>query len=85
VKISLTPICQATFVVMKKKLVETPIFVRPNFNKTFILDVEWSIKSVGIIMSQKSKRQAEVAYANKRISPIQKIFHPMEGKCYALI
>jgi len=38
---------------MKEKLVETPILVRPNFNKTFILDVEWSIKNVGIIMSQK--------------------------------
>jgi hypothetical protein len=48
-------------------LVETPILVRPNFNKT--LDVEWSIKSVGIIMSQKLGRQ-EVAYANKRLSHI---------------
>ncbi len=55
---------------MKKKLVETPILVRPNFNKTFILDVEWSIKSVGIIMSQKSRRREEVAYANKGLSPI---------------
>jgi hypothetical protein len=44
--------------------------VRPNFKKTFILDVEWSIKSVGIIMSQKLGRQEEVDYANKGLLPI---------------
>lgn len=35
-----TPICQTTFVTLKRKLVETPIVVRPDFSKTFILDVD---------------------------------------------
>jgi hypothetical protein len=35
-----TPICQATFVTLKRKLVETPIVVRLHFSKTFILDVD---------------------------------------------
>ncbi len=35
-----TPICQATFVALKRRLVEAPILVRPNFNKPFILDVD---------------------------------------------
>ncbi len=36
------------------------------FNKPFILDVDWSIMGVGAILSQKSRRQKQViAYARK--------------------
>jgi hypothetical protein len=35
-----TPICQIVFVTLKKRLVEAPILVRPDFNKPFILDVD---------------------------------------------
>jgi len=34
--------------------VETPVLVGPNFTKSFILDVNWSIRGVGAILSQKS-------------------------------
>ncbi len=57
-----------------------------NFLKTFILDVEWSIKGVGAIYSQENGKQKQViAYANKSLMPLQKHCHPMEGECYALI
>ncbi len=81
-----TPICHSTFIVLKRKLVEAPILVKPNFNKSFILDVDWSIKGVGAILSQKVRRQEQViTYANKGLSPVHYHFHPMEGECYALI
>jgi len=51
-----TPICMAIFVVLKRRLVEAPILVKPDFNKPFILDVDWSIKGVGTILSQKFGR-----------------------------
>ncbi len=51
-----TPICQATFVTLKKRLVEAPLLVKPDINKPFVLDVDWSIKDVGTILSQKSRR-----------------------------
>ncbi len=61
-----TPICQATFVAVKRRLVEAPIFVRLDFNKPFILDVNWSIKGVGAILSYKSRKQEQViVYASK--------------------
>jgi hypothetical protein len=54
--------------------------------KTFILDVDWSTKGVGAILSQKNGRQKQViVYANKGLTPLQKCYHPMEGECYALI
>jgi hypothetical protein len=34
------PICQITFIALKRRLMETPSLVRPDFNKSFILDVD---------------------------------------------
>lgn len=44
-----------------------------DFLKTFILDVNWSIKGVGAILSQKTRRQEQViTYASKCLTPLQK-------------
>ncbi len=51
-----TPICQTTFIVLKTRLMEAPVLVRLDFNKPFILDVDWSIRGVGVILSQKYGR-----------------------------
>jgi hypothetical protein len=32
-------------------IVEALVLVKPDFNKPFILDVDWSIKGVGAILS----------------------------------
>jgi len=70
---------------LKDALISTPILVRPNFTKVFILDVDWSTQGVGTILSQKeTKNEHVIAYANKGLSLIHKKFHPMEGECYAL-
>ncbi len=62
------------------------MFVRPDFKKPFCLDVDWSPKGVGAILSQKEgKVERVVAYANKGLMSAQRKFHPMEGECYALI
>jgi hypothetical protein len=41
------------FVFKKVVLVFIPIFVKPNFTKAFILDVDWSTRGVGAILLQK--------------------------------
>ncbi len=60
--------------------------MRPNFKEPFFLDVDWSTKGVGAILSQKEGRfEKVIAYASKALTVAQKKFHPMEGECYALI
>jgi hypothetical protein len=57
--------------VLKRRLIETPIMVRLDFNKPFILDVDWSIKGVETILSQKFGRQKQViAYTSKGLFPV---------------
>ncbi len=65
---------------------DAPVLTRPNFKETFWLDVDWSPKDVGAILSQKEgKFERVIAYANKSLIEAQRRFHPMEGECYALI
>jgi hypothetical protein len=78
--------CQRAFNALKKALIGAPILVRPNFKEPFYLDVDWSTKGVGAILSQKEGRfEKVIAYASKALTVAQKKFHPMEGECYALI
>jgi hypothetical protein len=42
---------QQTFEVLKRALVNVPKLVHPNFKKPFCLDVDWSSKGVGAILS----------------------------------
>jgi hypothetical protein len=78
--------CQQAFDSLKKALVDAPILVRPNFQRPFCLNVDWSTKGVGAVLSQKEGRfEKVVAYANKGLTMVQRKFHPMEGECYALI
>jgi hypothetical protein len=49
-----TPICHITFIILKRRLVETPILMRLDFNKPFILDVDWFIRGVGAIFCHKN-------------------------------
>ncbi len=65
---------------------QAPVLVRPNFQEPFFLDVDWSTKGVGAVLSQKEGRfEKVIAYASKALIDVQRKFHPMEGECYALI
>jgi hypothetical protein len=60
--------------------------IKPNFTKFLNLDVDWSIKGMGAIILQRTRKNEQVVtYASKGLSPIQKKFHLMGGECYALI
>ncbi len=77
---------QQAFEALKRALIAASVLVRPDFKKPFCLNVDWSPKGVGAILSQKEgKLERVVAYAGKSLTLAQRKFHPMEGECYALI
>ncbi|KAE9092323.1 hypothetical protein PF010_g17851 [Phytophthora fragariae] len=58
--------CEAAFVQLKRKLVEPPILVYPDFSKRFKLYVDSSKLAVGACLMQTvDGREREVAYASK--------------------
>jgi len=61
--------CQSAFEALKGALVAAPVLIRPDFDKQFCLDVDWSPKGVGAILSQKEgKKERVVAYASKGLT-----------------
>jgi len=61
--------CQQAFQALRTALVEAPILIRPNFKRSFCLDVDWSPKGVGAILSQREgKLEKVVAYASKSLT-----------------
>jgi len=78
--------CQRAFDALKRALVGASILVRPDFKEPFYLDVDWSTKGVGAVLSQREGRfERVIAYASKALTVAQRKFHTMEGECYALI
>jgi len=54
----------------------TPMLLCPNFEKPFILDIDWFIMGVGAMLSQREGRIFFKAQQN---------YHPMEGDYYVMI
>ncbi len=78
--------CEHAYQALKAALVDAPVLTRLNFKQTFWLDVDWSTKGLGAILSQKEgKFERVIAYASKSLTKAQRKFHPMEGECYVLI
>ncbi len=46
-----TPVYERAFDTLKFKLIEGPILIRLDFQGPFILDVDWSIKGIGSVIS----------------------------------
>jgi hypothetical protein len=78
--------CEQAYQALNATLMDAPVLTRPDFKQTFWLDVDWSPKGVGAILSQKERKfERVIAYASKSLTEAQRRFHPMEGECYALI
>jgi len=54
-----------TFNTLKENLLEFPILKRPDFSKVFILNIDWSALSIGVILGQLDEEGKEyvITYA----------------------
>jgi len=77
---------QEAFDTLKLTLTEAAVLVKPSFERPFILHVDWFVKGVGLVLSQKqNKHECVITYASNSLTPSRRKFHPMEGECYVLI
>ncbi len=53
---------QEAFDTLKEKLSKFPILRRPNFNKVFILHIDWSAFGIGVILGQLDEEGKEYCY-----------------------
>lgn len=62
--------CQQAFEDLKDKLINTPILAYPDFNKSFVLETDASIRGLGAVLLQKQSdgKFHPVAYASRSLA-----------------
>src|SRR6266498_4709234 len=87
VKFSWGPKEQETFKKLKKLLTEASVLLFPNFNKSFVLYTDASLKGLGAVLEQEdeNKNLRLVAYVNRSLTPAEKNYHTTDLKCLAII
>jgi len=78
---------QEAFNTLKEKLSEFPILRRPNFNKVFILYINWSVLSIRAILSQLDEESKEyvIAYASQSKNKVESNYFSYKGECFAVV
>ena len=78
---------EKAFQEMKKKLIEYPILVQPDFTKEFVLITDASIEGLGAILTQKNEEGKEVviAYASKTLNQAEKNYCITEQEMLAIV
>ena len=79
--------CQDSFNCLKKKLVEGPVLVYPDFTKDFVLETDASIQGLGAILSQVQEdgKCHPVSYASRALSPQERNYSITELETLAVV
>ncbi len=72
---------------LKEKLLEFPILRRPDFNKVFILHIDWSALGIGAILGQLDEEGKEhvIVYASRNNNKAESNYSSYEGDCLAVV
>lgn len=75
--------CEKAFIELKKALTSSPILAYPNFNETFIVSVDSSIKAIGGVLSQAHDKP--IHYFSKTLNSAQTRYSTIERELLAII
>ena len=79
--------CQEALDTLKKKLVEAPVLVYPNFDIGFVLETDPSYQGLGAVLSQKleDKLLHPVSFSSRALSPSEKNYAVTELETLAVV
>ena len=82
-----TATCQDSFNCLKKKLIEGPVLVYPDFSKDFVLETDASIQGLGAVLSQiqDDGKCHPVSYASRALSPQERNYAITELETLAVV
>lgn len=78
---------QKAFELLKQKLVEAPILMRPDPEKAFILDTDYQHLAIAAVLSQIGSDGLEhpVAFASKGLNKTEQRWPTIEGELFAIV
>ena len=78
--------CTEAFNIMKKKLTTAPIMNTPNFEQSFILEVDACEYGLGAVLTQEYEHEKYViAYASRTLSAIERRYGATEREALAIV
>ena len=79
--------CQLAFDLLKQKLTTAPVLVYPNFDQSFVLETDASIKGLGAVLSQRQENSQlhPVAFASRALSAAEKNYSIIELETLAVV
>ncbi|GBG90033.1 hypothetical protein CBR_g50126 [Chara braunii] len=79
--------CQQAFATLKDALATTPILIRPDPSKQFILITDWQPESISAILAQKENdgREHVIEYASHTVPYERRNDSAPQGECYAVV
>ncbi len=78
---------QEVFDTLKEKLSEFPILKRLDFNKLFILHIDWNVLGIGAIFGQLDEEGKEyvITYASRSNNKVEKNYSSYEGEYLVVV
>jgi hypothetical protein len=82
-----TDIRHIAFLLLKDKLINAPILVPPDWDKTFHVDVDVSKFCIGLMLSQKDdqKKDHPIYYASRQLNPAEKNYSTTEREALGIV
>lgn len=78
--------CQEAFTALINGIVTDAVLYRPDFKKTFLVQVDWSRDGLGAVLSQMENGiERPVSFQSRSLSPPEKNYSPTEGEALAAI
>ncbi|GBG70524.1 hypothetical protein CBR_g6651 [Chara braunii] len=79
--------CQQAFATLKDALATTPILIRPDPSKQFILITDWQPEGISAIFAQKGNddREHVIEYASRTVPDERRNDSAPQGECYAVV
>ncbi|GBG70869.1 hypothetical protein CBR_g8169 [Chara braunii] len=79
--------CQQAFATLKDALAMTPILIRPDPSKQFILITDWQPEAIFAILAQKGNdgRKHVIEYASRTVPDERRNDSAPQGECYAVV
>ncbi|GBG93345.1 hypothetical protein CBR_g65706, partial [Chara braunii] len=82
-----SPECEQAFKTLKDALATTPILIRPDPSKQFILITDWQPEAISAILAQKGSdgREHVIEYASRTVPDEWRNDSAPQGECYAVV
>ncbi|GBG89993.1 hypothetical protein CBR_g50084 [Chara braunii] len=79
--------CEWAFAILKGALATTPILIRPDPTKQFILITDWQPEAISAILAQKGNdgRERVIEYTSRTVSDERRNDSTPQGECYAVV